>query len=138
MEGEIRDTTAALVGSLQRGNAATAAGVYAEDATLLAPTAELIRGRAEIEAYWQAGIALGLSSVEFERQVLESVGAEVVEVGRYAVSVDVDRSERVVDRGTYLVLHTQIADGSWHRTVDVFKPDEPSPARRDELKEEQK
>ena len=49
---------------------------------------------------------------------------------------DNDRTERVVDHGTYLVLHTQIADGSWRRAVDVFRPDEPSPARRDDRQEE--
>lgn len=112
MEGEIREATAALVRSLERGDAATAARVYADDATLLAPATELIQGRAEIEAYWRAGVALGLAAVEFERQVLETVGGSVVEVGRYAVSVNVARTGLVVDRGTYLVLHRQIADGS--------------------------
>ena len=87
MEGEIQEATAALVRSLEAGDA-TAAGVYADDAKLLAPTAALIHGRAEIEAYWRTGIALGLTAVEFERRVLAAVGGNVVEIGRYAVSVN--------------------------------------------------
>jgi ketosteroid isomerase-like protein len=136
MEGEIHETTAALVSSLERGDAASAAAAYADDAKLLAPAAELIRGRAEIEAYWRAGILIGLSTVAFERQVIAALGRRVAELGRYAVSVDAAQLGRVVDRGTYLVLHTQIADGSWRRTVDVFNPDGPNPACHTDRKEE--
>jgi len=135
MEGEIQEATAALVRSLEHGDAATAADVYADDAKLLAPAGELIRGRAEIEAYWRAGILVGLSAVQFERWVVAAVGGSVVDVGRYAVSVNA-RVGLVVDRGTYLVLHRQVADGSWRRTVDVFNPDEPSTARHDDRKED--
>ena len=125
MEGEINRATATLVRSVEQGNAETAASVYADDATLLAPAAELMHGRAEIEAYWWTGIALGLSAVEFECQVSEPVGGGVVEVGRYAVSVNAARVGPVVDRGTYIVFHRQVADGTWWWTVDVFNPDEP-------------
>jgi hypothetical protein len=35
------------------------------------------------------------------------------------------------------VLHTQAADGSWRRAVEVFNPDEPATVRHDLQKEEQ-
>jgi hypothetical protein len=101
-----------------------------------APAGDLIQGRAEIEAYWRAGIALGLSAVAFECQMLAALSGSVVEVGRYALSVKATRVRPVVDRGTYLVLHSQIVDGSWRRTVDVFNPDEPSTTRHKDRKEE--
>jgi ketosteroid isomerase-like protein len=138
MEGEIGEATAVLVRSLEQGDASAAAFVYADDAKVLAPAGELIQGRAEIEAYWRAGIALGLSAVAFERQVLAAVAGGVVDVGRYAVSVNVAGGRPVVERGTYLVLHSQIAGGAWRRTVDVFNPDEPSTARHDQRKEERR
>lgn len=132
MEAEIGETRAALIRSLQRGDAAMAACVYADDARLLPPTADPVRGRPEIEAYWRAGIALGLSGVDFDRQVLACVAGMVVEIGRYVVTIIDDRAGQLVDRGTYLVLHRQVADGSWRRSVDVFDSDEPSAARHDE------
>lgn len=125
MEDEILQATAALVTALERRDAAAAADLYTDDAKLLAPAAELIQGRAAIGSYWRAGISLGLSAVGFEGQVLEPVGESVVEVGRYAVSVDVERAEPVVERGTYVVLYRQAGDGSWQRALDVFDPDEP-------------
>lgn len=135
-ESEIKNLTALLASSLVQGDAGSAARLYADDARLLAPTADLIHGQTEIEGYWRAGIALGLSSIKFENQILETVGTSIVEVGRYAVSVGVAAGHPAVDRGTYVVLHTQKADGSWQRAVDVFNPDEPNPARHTDRKEE--
>jgi ketosteroid isomerase-like protein len=137
MEEEIDEGTAALVAALERGDVATAGAVYTDGARLLASSAELIEGRAEIEAYWRAGCDLGLSGLAFESQVSETMGGGVLELGRYAVSVRRERAGLLVERGTYLVLHTQTADGSWRRAVEVFNPDEPKPARRNSQKEEQ-
>ena len=136
MESEIQRATSALVRSLEHGDASGAARAYADDARVLAPAGELIRGRADIEAYWQAGIALGLSTVAFERQLMAAVGDKFIEIGRYAVAAKVARNGRIVDRGTYLALHAQVADGSWRRAVDVFDADESITARHDERKEE--
>jgi ketosteroid isomerase-like protein len=135
MEGEIQRATSTLVRSLEHGDASSAARVYAEDARVLA-AGELIRGRVEIEAYWQAGIALGLSTVAFERRLMAAVADKFIEIGRYAVAAKVARNGQIVDRGTYLALHAQVADGSWRRAVDVFNADEPITARRDERREE--
>ncbi len=137
MENEILEETAALVTALERGDVAAAGDIYADGARLLASSAELIQGRAEIESYWRAGIDLGLSGLAFERRVLEEIGGTVLELGRYAVSVQGKSSAPLVEHGSYLVLHAQTADGSWRRAVEVFNPDEPKPARRNVPKEEQ-
>jgi ketosteroid isomerase-like protein len=137
MENEILAETAALVSALERGDVAGAGDVYADGARLLASSAALIQGRPEIEAYWRAGIDLGLSGLAFERRVLEEIGGSVLELGRYAVSVQGDSSAPAVERGSYLVLHKQTADGLWRRAVEVFNPDELKPARRNVEKEEQ-
>lgn len=138
MEDEILQATAALVTALERGDVTAAADLYTGDAKLLAPAPELIQGRAAIASYWRAGVSLGLSAVWFEAHVLEPVGKRVVEVGRYAVSVDVERARPVVERGTYVVLHRQAGDGSWQRALDVFDPDEPMVARPEIQREEKR
>ncbi len=137
MEGEIQQATSRLMRSLEHGDASSAACLYADDARVLAPAGELLRGRTEIEAYWRAGIALGLSTVTFEGQLFAAVAGKVIEIGRYAVAARIARHGRIVDRGTYLALHAQVTDGSWRRTVDVFNPDESITARYDDRKEEQ-
>jgi ketosteroid isomerase-like protein len=136
MESEIVRTTAALVTALERGDVVAAAAAYAADAKLLAPSAGIVESRAAIEAYWQAGIDLGLSGVKFDRQRLEQFGDRVLEAGRYAISGSGELGKRHVVRGTYLVLHSSDSGGSWRRAVEVFTPDEPTPARHGIEKEE--
>lgn len=124
MENEIREETAALMTALERGDVASAVGSYADGARLLASSGELIQGRAEIETYWRTGVDLGLASLAFERRVLEELnGSVLLELGRYAVSVRGASPPPRVERGSYLVLHSQSADGSWRRAVEVFNSD---------------
>ncbi len=122
---EHEDPSTELATAIASGDAAGAAALYMADARLLAPAAELIAGRGEIEAYWRTGISLGLSSLQLEPLEIEVLGAAAVEIGRYTVSL-----EWRIERGMYLVLHRQQSDGSWRRAVDVFNPDGPRAARR--------
>ena len=131
MESEISDGTRRLATAIRRGDASAASWLYADDATLLAPGAAPLHGRAEVEAYGRAGLDLGLRRLELERLRLEHLADAVLELGRYAVSL----RPATAERGSYLVLHTQTAAGSWQRAVEVFSPDEPTPAGRDRDRE---
>jgi ketosteroid isomerase-like protein len=113
-----------------------AAGALADDGTLLAPSAELIKGRGQIEAYWRAGVAFGLTSVELHAIELQVLGSVAIEIGRYALGLHLDGAAPVAEAGKYLVLHRRQADGTWRRKVDVFNPDVPEAARHN-LEEEQ-
>jgi ketosteroid isomerase-like protein len=130
MEDGIRQATLALADALRRGDAAAAAALYADDGKLLSATADLIAGRREIEAYWRAGIGIGLSRLELQPLGLERGSWDAVEFGRYVLALERDGDTRVADRGKYLVLHRRQADGSWRRAVDVFNPDVLHAARR--------
>ena len=114
-----------MAAALERGDVAAASACYADDAQLLTPAAELIRGREAIEEYWRTGIALGLSAVSFEARRVERLGARQVEIGRYRVTVETEPTDARFELGTYLVLHRQAVDGTWQRAVDVLDPDEP-------------
>jgi ketosteroid isomerase-like protein len=111
--------TQALRAALARGDARAAAALYAHDGKLLSPAAELFAGRRDIEGYWRAGIALGLSGLEVDGVELESSDGLAVETGRYVLA----GGPLVLERGKYLVLHRRQADGTWRRAVDVFNPD---------------
>jgi uncharacterized protein (TIGR02246 family) len=118
---EVQNAAAVLAAALARGDAAAAASLYADDGRLLTSAAELLSGRSEIEAYWQAGIAFGLSSLDLQMIEL-SVGDRVaIEIGRYALAVDGGGGAAPVsEHGKYVALHRRQADGAWRRAVDVF------------------
>ena len=121
MEHELRLNRTALTDALARGDAAGAASLYAGDGRLLTPTASVIEGRRQIEAFWRAGILLGLTGVELVITELRRVGCTAIEIGRYTLAFD-GGSKTVSDSGKYLVLHRQ-SGGTWFRAVDVFNPD---------------
>jgi ketosteroid isomerase-like protein len=124
VEGEIAASSAALVQAIVRGDAAAAAALYADDARLLAAAPDLIQGRAGIEAYWQTGIALGLSTLALERQELDTLAGRILDAGRYALGFGCDADGATVEHGTYLTLHRRRGRTSWCRWLDVFDPDE--------------
>jgi uncharacterized protein (TIGR02246 family) len=125
MEHDIAAAASALSTALGRGDAAAAAALYAAEGRMLTPAAELIAGRREIEAYWRAGLDVGLTGVELETIELQVAPGIAVELGRYVLASAAGTPEA----GKYVVLHRQEADGSWRRLVDVFNPDAPETAR---------
>lgn len=108
----------ALADALSRRDVTGAALLYADDAFLLSPAAELISGRREIEAYWDAGLALGLVRVELTALELRVVADTAIEIGRYVLGLD-----GASDGGKYCALHRRDGDGAWRRVVEVFNPD---------------
>jgi ketosteroid isomerase-like protein len=124
----IAETRAAFAAALRCGDAKAASAVYANGASLLAPSAELIRGRKAIERFWAAGVGAGLSDVELDSLQLERQDGFAYEVGRYALRLDADDGGIVLDRGKYVLVHERQQDGSWQWAVEMFNPDVP-PAR---------
>jgi uncharacterized protein (TIGR02246 family) len=127
MGDEILHGSVALADALGRGDAAAAAALYTDDGRLLSSSADLLTGREEIEEYWRAGIAVGLSQLELHTIELRVDGRTAVEIGRYALALDADRGA-IVERGKFLVFHRRSADGTWRRAIDVFNPDAPAAA----------
>jgi uncharacterized protein (TIGR02246 family) len=121
----IARTTAALSAALRRGDAAAAAALYAADGRVVTSAAELIAGRPEIEAFWQAGIAVGLSQVDLQEVEVQVGPGIALEFGRYALGAEAGTPET----GVYVALHRRETDGAWRRAVDVFNPDAPDRVR---------
>jgi len=121
--GKARD---AFVGALERGDARAASASYTPDARLLAPSAELFRGRQAIERFWMAGLDTGISDVVLETLELVRRNGFAYEIGRYELGLRPTDEMPVVDRGKYVRVHERQADGSWLWAVEMFNPDAPS------------
>jgi ketosteroid isomerase-like protein len=112
--------------ALQRGDSLTAAELYAADARLVAPSAELLIGRQAIERFWRAGVEAGISEIVFEPLELTPEGSVACEIGRYELRLQPVDGAVIVDRGRYVMLHRLDADGTWRRAVEMLSPDTPS------------
>jgi ketosteroid isomerase-like protein len=125
--GKARD---AFVGALESGDAKAASASYTLDARLLAPSAELFRGRVAIERFWLAGLETGISEVRLETLELVRRNGFAYEIGLYELGLRPANDVPVVDRGKYVRVHEQQADGSWLWAVEMFNPHVPAPHTR--------
>jgi uncharacterized protein (TIGR02246 family) len=107
--------------AFNKGNAAGIAKHFTEDAFLMAPESETKRGRAEIEAYYQAIFD------EFETE-LES-GYEDIKVdgdlayGRGFAKVWLtpkSGGEKIYSESKYLNILERQSDGTWKTTHDIW------------------
>jgi len=124
MGDEIRRAAGVLADALRRGDVAAVASLYADDCRLLTPQANVVCGRPGIEAYWRAGLAVGLADVDLVPTDIEVGSETAVEIGRYRLAVTAEGGAAVADEGNYVVFHRRQPDGSWLRAVDVFNPDD--------------
>lgn len=120
---EIGAGRAVFADGIRHGDTRSVASVYADAARLLAPSTELIEGRDAIEAFWQAGLDAGIVDIELEAAAVERRDRMAFEIGRYVLRIRPAAGQNVLDRGRYLMVLEQEADGSWRRAVEMFNPD---------------
>lgn len=113
----------AFEAALRSGDAAAAADVYVDDAILLAPDADILRGRSAIQQFWQTGIETGVEEIGLVVRDVERRGEAAFEVGDYALHYASESGDRLIDHGRYLVVLRVEADGSWRRAAEMFSPD---------------
>jgi uncharacterized protein (TIGR02246 family) len=108
------------------GDAAAVARHYAEDARLMPPNAEIVEGRAGIEAFIKEFLALG-AKLSFGPIDVRGSGDMFVAIGKYEMDIPTG-AEVQKDRGKYLEVYERQADGSLLLVADMFSSDLPAPA----------
>lgn len=107
--------------SLSRGDAARIARCYSEDALVMPPNQDLIRGRNNIEGFWRGIITAGVKSLTLQSQNIERYGELIAEIGRFTVVIE---QNQVIDEGKYLVLWKQ-ENGEWKLFRDIWNSSRP-------------
>ena len=102
------------VDASNKGDAATLASLYADDAMLLPPDHEPIRGREAIGAFWRQGTDEGLAVTNLAVEVDGNLGYLV---GRYHLPAT---DEEPADSGKYVMCLKRQRDGSWKLTADIW------------------
>lgn len=102
------------VDASNRGDVATLASLYAEDAMLLPPDHEPIQGREAIQAFWRQGTDTGLAVTNLAVEVDGNLGYLV---GQYHLPAT---DEEPADSGKYVMCLKRQRDGSWKVTADIW------------------
>lgn len=104
-----RDFAKALIA----GDAAAAAIVYDENASLLPPNEPIVTGRANIQKYWQGAIDAGIIDAKVQTIDAKSDGDLGYEIGTFELTFAGENGENVVDKGKYTEILKRNAEGKW-------------------------
>jgi uncharacterized protein (TIGR02246 family) len=106
--------------AVRQGNSAAVGALYAEDAVLLPPGSEMIKGRPGIQAFWQGGLQMGIKDAVLTSVDVTAFGNTAVEIGTYALKIQPEGQAAVEDHGKYVVVWKKGADGAWRLAVDIW------------------
>ena len=110
----IEAAVARYVAASNRGDAEALAALYADDAMLLPPDHEPIKGRQAIGDFWRQGTDEGLEVTTLTVEVDGDLGYLV---GRYHLP---PTDEEPADSGKYVMCLKRQRDGSWKLTADIW------------------
>lgn len=116
-----RDFAKALIAK----DAAAAASVYDENASLLPPNEPIITGRANIQAYWQGAIDAGLIDAKVETIAAGSDGNLGYEIGTFELKLQLEDGSIMVDKGKYTEILQRNAEGKWISLYGMWSANEP-------------
>ncbi len=121
------ETGNATFGEAIRGADAAAIGsLYTDDAILLPPGADMIKGREGIQAFWHGGFQMGIKDAVLTTINVEAWGDTACEIGTYLLKIQPPGQGIVEDNGKYVVVWKLDAAGAWKLAVDIWNSSVPS------------
>jgi len=111
------------VDAFNRGDIATCAALYAEDAMMLLPDRPAIQGRKAIEACLGSLSASGLKLMPVEPIKIVSNGDIGCCAGTYLFRAPSGYSGTVMRTGKFVTVLRRQLDGSWKAVIDSFFDD---------------
>jgi len=113
-----------------KGDTATIAGIYADDAIVMGPNEPAFHGHDAIaKGLAKMMSAMSLTGHKLQTQDVIVAGDYAIETGAYDVSAAPPKAKPVHDVGKYIVVWKKQTDGSYKILRDVFNSDEPMPIK---------
>ena len=118
---EIETANREFMDAFGKRDTAAIGRLYAEDAVVLPPNADAVRGRRAIAEFWQSMLDVGATSVTLDTVDIDETGERAVEVGRYRVMA----GDALADQGKYLVVWKN-QSGQWRLHRDIWNTSQPA------------
>lgn len=106
--------------ALMAGDAAAAAAVYDENASLLPPGEGIVSGRANIQHYWQGAMDAGIIEVQVNTIDAKSDGDLGYEIGTFVMKLKGEKGDTIVDTGKYTEILRHTSDDKWISTYGMW------------------
>jgi len=113
--------------AVRQDNGAAIAALYTDDATLMPPNSEMIKGKSGIEAFWKGGLEMGIKDAVLTTVEVLGMGDLACEVGQYKLKIQPGGQTTLEDNGKYIVIWKKQTDGSWKLHIDIWNTSLPAP-----------
>lgn len=90
--------------------------LYATDAELYPPNADVVKGNAAIGPVWKGAFDAGIKNVNLETISAEQAGDKLIETGRYTLT---GADGKQIDTGKYMVIWKK-EKGNWKLYRDIW------------------
>ena len=118
------EAVGALSNGVQSRDAGLTASAYADDAIVLPPSGETIRGKAAIEAFWKQQFTAGFNAVDGGSNGLSTSGDLGYEWGSATFEVP-SGTLTVTDVTKYVNVLKKDASGSWKIAMTIWTSSRP-------------
>lgn len=116
-------TNKGFVEAMKRGDAASCAAVYVDNARALPPNSPMVSGKQQIKKFWQGVLKTRVKNLTLKTVELLEKGDTAIEIGAYTLDTQPKGSKIVKDTGKYVVVWKRQTDGSWKYLVDIWNGD---------------
>lgn len=124
----IEETNAQFTAALGRGDIASVAALYTDDAIVMAPNAEMMRGRQAIKALFDGLIQqMGVPQLTLSTIQVDDLGDTACEIGAYTMKAQPPGADPISDNGNYVVIWKR-EGGNWRLAVDIWNTNLPPSA----------
>jgi uncharacterized protein (TIGR02246 family) len=128
VRSRIEETNAEFSAVASRGDAAAIAALYTDDAVVLAPNAEMVRGKQAIKGLFDGMIQqMGAPQLTLRTIQVDEVGDMANEIGEYTLKFQAAGGAPVTDVGKYVVIWKRQGDDSWKLHIDIWNTNSPLP-----------
>jgi len=128
VRSKIEETNAEFGAAISRGDTAATAALYTDDAVVLPPNAETVRGRQAIKGLFDGMIQqIGIPQLTLRTIQVDEIGDTANEVGEYTLKFQPAGGEPVTDIGKYVVIWQRQSDDSWKLHIDIWNTNSPMP-----------
>jgi uncharacterized protein (TIGR02246 family) len=120
LKAQVEAGNAAWVTGVNKHDAAGLAALYTENATMLPPDADILRGRPAIQKYIQDGLDAGFSNLSLTTVDLTRLGPTTArEIGRYSYDLRNAQKQLVKVAGKYVIVW-RLVKGKWMFDSDIW------------------
>jgi uncharacterized protein (TIGR02246 family) len=115
--------------AIRQGDVAGAVAAYTDDATMVPPDGELVKGRQAIGEFYTKLIQMGMKDIVLTTIEVGGSGDIVYEIGKTRVRIQPEGQEAILDSTKYLVIWKRQTDGTLKVHVDIWNVSTPVTGR---------